>query len=81
MQSQAKEYIEATLAGQGINADFGIVEIGEEPWQVFEYETRCIAIDPRSGIWIGPHGGEWRCLSPTCTVSSALEAVEFLVEE
>lgn len=66
------------LTSRGIQPDFGIVEIGGEPWQVFEYQTRCIAIDPNSGLWVGPHGGEWTCVSRTCTVSSILEALDTL---
>ena len=69
------------LADRGVTAYFGIVEIGEEPWQVFEYQGRCIAIDPHSGVWVGPHGGEWRCVGSSCTVSSALEAIEVLMPE
>lgn len=80
-QSEAKNYVQSMLAGRGIRADFGIVEIGEEPWQVFEYHERCIAIDPRSGVWVGPRGGEWKCIGPSCTVSTALEAIEALIKD
>lgn len=80
-QTQAKELIKKALADRGVQADFGIVLIAEQPWQVFEYNTRCIAVDENSGVWVGLYGGEWRCVSSSCTVSSALEAIEYLLCE
>ena len=77
-QSKSKAHIQEILKGRGVGTDAGIVLIAGERWEVFEYEMRCIAIDPNSGLWIGPSGGQWTCIDKTCCVSSALEAVEFL---
>ena len=79
-QDQATTYVKNLLAGRNIRLEPGIVILGEaEECQVFECRNRCLAIDTKSGIWIGPSGGEWRQISSSCTVSSALEAIEFLL--
>jgi hypothetical protein len=78
-QSEGKAHIQHVLRNQGVETDVGIVVIAGVPWEVFEYEMRCIAIDPDSGVWIGPSGGQWACIDKRCTVSSALQAVEFLL--
>ena len=78
-QSESKAHVEQVLGDRGVKTDAGIVEIAGEPWEVFEYEKRCIAIDPDSGVWIGPSGGQWICIDKTFTVSSALQAIEFLM--
>ncbi len=78
-QSESKAHVQQVLRTHGVETDAGIVVIAGEPWEVFEYELRCIAIGPDSGVWIGPSGGQWTCIDKTFTVSSALQAVEFLM--
>ena len=79
-QSQATKYIRDLLKGRRLEIESGIVLLGsDEAWQVFEYRKKCIGIDPNSHIWIGISGGEWRSLG-VCTVSGALEAVEYLLK-
>ena len=81
-QEQATTYIKNLLSGRNIQLEPGIVILGEaEECQVFEHRKKCLAIDTKSGIWIGPSGGDWRQISSSCTVSSALEAIEFLLKE
>ena len=42
-QSQATKYIKDLLASRGVEINPGIVLIGEDqPWQVFENDSRCI---------------------------------------
>lgn len=79
-QSESKAHVQQVLRSRGVETDAGIVVIAGEPWEVFEYEMRCIGIDPDSGVWIGPSGGQWACIDKSCTVSSALQAVEFLMK-
>ena len=80
-QAEATRYIKNLLSSRNIQIEPGVFILGEaEECQVFEYKNRYLAIDTKSGIWIGPSGGEWRCIANTCTVSSALEAVEFLLK-
>ena len=81
-QAEATKYIRNLLADRRVKLEPGIVILGEaEECQVFEYKRRCLAIDIKSGIWIGRKGGEWRCIANACTVSSALEAIELLLKE
>jgi hypothetical protein len=78
-QVEATRYIKNLLASRGVELEAGIVLVAEEGWQVFEYHQKCIGIDPSSCIWVGKSGGEWRQISKECTVSAALEAIEFLI--
>jgi hypothetical protein len=79
-QTQATNYIKNLLTSRNINIEPGIVLLGsDEAWQVFEYQKKCIGIDPSANVWIGPSGGEWTPLGE-CTVSGALQAIEFLTK-
>ena len=78
-QLEAKGLIHQLLGQRGIEADFGIVMIAEQPWQVFQYRTDCIAVDEHSGVWVGPYGGEWRCISTSCTLIDAIDAIDILM--
>lgn len=78
-QAEATKYIKNLLTSRNIHIELGIIVFGEaEECQMFEYRNRCLAIDTKSGLWVGPSGGEWRQISNTCTVSAALQAIEFL---
>jgi hypothetical protein len=79
-QSQATKYIKNLLTSRGVEVNPGIVLIGEEPWQVFEHNSRCIAIDFSGGVWVGMIGEKWECIATPCSVSGALQAIEFLTE-
>jgi hypothetical protein len=76
-QTQATKYITDLLASRNLKIEPGIVPIGDQPWQVFEYEKKCIAIDTNADLWIGRVGEEWNPLG-SCTVSSAIKAIEYL---
>jgi hypothetical protein len=79
-QSQATNYIKNLIASSNIQIEPGILTIGEaEECQVFEHNRKYLAIDTKSGIWVGPSGGEWMQISSSCTVGAALEAVEYLL--
>jgi hypothetical protein len=79
-QTQATSYIKNLLASRTLSIEPGIVLLGsDEAWQVFEYQKKCIGIDPSSNVWIGPSGGDWQALGE-CTVSAALQAVEYLLK-
>lgn len=79
-QEEATRYIKNLLASRSVHIEPGISLIGECDWQVFDYKRKCLAIDPNAGIWVGISGGKWKTLG-TCTVSNALQAVEFLIKE
>ena len=81
-QAEATKYLKTLLASRHIELEPGIIVLGEaEECQVFEFNKKCLAIDTKSGIWIGPSGGEWRCIDRTCTVGSALQAIEFILKD
>ena len=49
---------------------------------VFEYQGKQIAIDLAAGVWVrGSEAHDWRCFAAPCTVSGAIQAVEFLAQE
>jgi hypothetical protein len=78
-QAEATRYIKNLLASREVRIDAGIVLIGEEGWQVFDYQGKSIGIDPNAGMWIGTGQG-WKSLG-LCTVSIALQAVNFLTQD
>lgn len=80
-QAEATKYIKNLLSSRNIQIEPGIIVLGEaEECQVFEYRNKCLAVDTKSGLWVGPSGGEWRQISTTCTVSAALQAIEFITK-
>lgn len=80
-QAEAIGCIQNFLASRNLKIEPGIVLIGEdEPWQVFEYQGRCIGIAPSSSLWVGPSSGNWRCIADGCSVGSALEAIEYMIQ-
>ena len=79
-QLEANRYITNLLASRGIHIESSISLIGECDWQVFDYQRKCVAVDPTGGVWIGMSDGKWNSLG-TCTVSNALQAVEFLTKD
>lgn len=79
-QAEATRYIKNLLTSREISLEPGIVLIGEDPWQLFDYQDKCIGIDTSAGLWIGHSGQDWKSLG-TCTVSNALQAVDFLTKE
>jgi len=50
-------------------------------WVIFEYTRRQIGIDSDSGLWIREsEADDWRCIAMPCTLSGALQAIDFLTE-
>jgi hypothetical protein len=79
IQKEATNYLKDLLSSRGIQVEPGIFLVGEEGWQIFEFNQKCIGIDPSAAIWVGHSGQKWECISATSTVSGALQAVEFLM--
>ena len=79
-QLEANRYITNLLASRGVRIESTISLIGECDWRVFDYKRKCLAIDPNAGLWVGMSGGKWNPLG-NCTVSNALQAVEFLTKD
>jgi hypothetical protein len=56
--------------------------LGSTRWVVFEHQGRQLGIDPTAGIWVRTfEESSWRCLASPCTVSGAIQAVEFLISK
>ena len=77
-QSEATKYLRRLLIERGLN-----VPSRELPtqWAVFEHQGKQIGVDQKAGVWVREGEGDWRCLAMPCTVSGAIQAVEFLVNE
>lgn len=78
-QSEAINHIRSLLVQRGIHLEAGVFLVDEIEMRGFEYREKYVAVDLSSGIWVGGVNGKWQCLASTCTVSSAAEAVEFLL--
>ncbi len=48
---------------------------------IFERNGKQLGVDSASGVWVREMEGDWRCLASPCTVSGAIQAVEFLTKE
>lgn len=79
-QKDAVKYIQSLLKARRIEFEAGFLDILEQPCIVIEIGSKSIAVDPGSGIWTGEQG-KWRCIESSCTVSGALQAIEFLIED
>lgn len=52
-----------------------------QEWIVFQHNRRQIGIDTASGVWVRESDQDsWKCLAMPCTVSGAIQAVEFLIQ-
>jgi hypothetical protein len=77
-QGEAASYIERLLGERGFNVPSHKLA---NHWIVFEYHGKQIGVDQRSGVWIRDREEEWRCVAMPCTVSGAIQAVDFLARE
>lgn len=76
-QTEAVNHIKGLLRERGFN--LAARQLGAERWVVFEHKGRQIGIDPASGVWVRESANDtWRCTATPCTVSGAIQAVEFL---
>lgn len=77
-QSEACSYLEKLLVERGYSIPSCKTA---NQWVVFEYKGKQIGVDPKAGVWIRELEGEWYCLAVPCSVSGAIQAVEFLTNE
>jgi hypothetical protein len=51
----------------------------DQQWTVFQYGERQLGIDAVSGVWVRASiSDSWKCIALPCTISGAVQAVEFL---
>ena len=82
-QTQAARHISDLLSERRIDILSQRLTLpNNEHWIILEYKQRQIGIDSASGVWVREsENSEWRCVSMPCTVSGALQAVEFLTQD
>ena len=79
-QAEAVNHIRGLLRERGF--DIRSRPLGGQGRIIFEYEGRQIGMDSASGVWIRQTDkGDWRCVATPCSVSGAIQAVEFLTTE
>lgn len=78
-QTEAVNHIEKLLIERGFNVPLRQLV---NRWIVFEYQGKQIGIDLTAGVWVrDSESGDWRCFAAPCTVSGAIQAVDFLATE
>ena len=82
-QIEAANLINQLLTQRGLNISSRNLTLEENQlWVVFEHRGRQVGIDSGSAVWV--REGEfhnWRCIAMPCSVSGALQAVEFLTQD
>jgi hypothetical protein len=74
-QKEAVNYVERVLIERG----FHVPSRRLADWIIFDYEGKQLGIDSTSGVWArASETADWRCFAKPCTVSGAIQAVEFL---
>ena len=76
-QTEAVRHIKNLLLERGID----IASRSLQQWIIFEHRGKQIGVDSSSGVWIRELEGDWQCLAMPCSVSGAIQAVEFLTNE
>lgn len=82
-QLQAASHIKGLLEQRGCNVSSRLLRLeDDQQWMIIESRKGQVGIDVASGVWVrSSDDGNWRCLATPCTLSSALQAIEFLVED
>lgn len=80
-QTEAASHIRDFLIQRGLDiASRSITLENDQRWVVFEHRGRQVGVDTSSGVWVRESiRDDWRCLAKPSTVSSALQAVDFLI--
>jgi hypothetical protein len=80
-QAEATNHIKGLLIKRGLDIQSRKLALEEnQHWNLFEYKERQIGIDSASGVWVRESElHDWRCIAMPCTVSGAIQAVEFLI--
>jgi hypothetical protein len=82
-QAEAAKHIKDLLGQRSVTVPSRTIILEDnQRWIIFEYQGRQVGIDSVSGVWIRVNErADWRCISMPCSVSGALQAVEFLTKE
>jgi hypothetical protein len=78
-QLEAVNHIQKLLIERGFNIPSSKLSNG---WIIFDYEGKQLGVDATSGVWVrSSELDDWRCFAKPCTVSGAIQAVEFLTTD
>jgi hypothetical protein len=78
-QTEATSHIKNLLSNRGIEIRSGKLTLPNgQQWNVVECGRKQIGIDNASGVWVRIKDDDWRCIGLPCTVSCAIQAVDFL---
>jgi hypothetical protein len=78
-QTEAANQIKSFLSNQGLDIKPGKLTLPDgQEWIIFEREGRQVGVDTASGVWVRIKDGDWMCIGLPCTVSCAIQAVDFL---
>jgi hypothetical protein len=82
MQAEAANHIKELLSHRGFDIPRKKLTLPDnQEWIIFEYKGKQIGIDLASGVWIRIKDNDWRCIGMPCTVSCAIQAVDFLTKD
>jgi len=81
-QTEAANLIHQLLTQRGLDIPSRNLNLEESRlWVVWENRGRQVGIDSGSAIWVREGDlHNWRCIAMPCSVSGALQAVEFLTQ-
>jgi hypothetical protein len=80
-QAEAANHIKELLSHRGFDTPRKKLTLpDDQEWVIFEREGKQIGIDTAAGVWGRIKDNDWRCIGLPCTVSCALQAVDFLCE-
>jgi hypothetical protein len=82
-QTQAASHIREILITRGFDVPSRRMTLPDnQQWVVLERNERQVAIDGVSGIWLRTScHDDWRCVAMPHTMSGALMAVDFLIQD
>ena len=80
-QAEAANHIQKFLSSAGHSiSPRKITSEDSRHWIIFELNQREIGVDSASGVWVRKSvKDDWVCVAMPCTVSGAIQAVEFLI--
>jgi hypothetical protein len=77
-QEEAANHLRGLLKQRGLNIPTHSLTLENNQWIVFERQRCQVGIDIESGVWVRVKESEWRCIGMPCTVSTAIQAADFL---
>jgi hypothetical protein len=79
-QSEAVNHIKELISKRGLTIPTRNLTLEDnQKWVIFDYQGKQIGIDMASGVWVRVKDDDWKCIGMPCTVSCAIQAVDFLL--